>query len=282
MALKDILVHVDGGPTSRARLALAGELARRHGARLAALYGVEPAGFADFLAPTDASYLDLTRRLEEQHRATMLAAAARMEEIFRAETERLGIHGDWRIEEGPVSAVVTRHARCVDLVVLGQIDPDRRPPGGGVAPAEVVLAAGRPVLVVPYAGSFDGVGRRAVIAWNASREAARAVADALPLIADAEAVTVLTIGPPAAGDDDPASATALVGHLLRHGIRAKAENEVADDISVGDLILSRAADLGADLVVMGAYGHSRTRELLLGGATRNLLQHMTVPVLMAH
>jgi nucleotide-binding universal stress UspA family protein len=176
------------------------------------------------------------------------------------------------------------HARYVDLTILGQLDPDRgdaeliRP-----RPEQVTLASGRPILVVPYAGHFATVGRRVLIGWNATREATRAVNDAMPLLIEADVVTVLTIdareGPDGHGEL-PGADISL--HLARHGVKATVERTVSAGISAGDVLLSRAADLGADLLVIGAYGHSRVRELLLGGATRSILQSMTLPVLMSH
>jgi nucleotide-binding universal stress UspA family protein len=137
--------------------------------------------------------------------------------------------------------------------------------------------------VVPYIGGSDIIGRRALVAWNASREAARALNDAIPLLEDAENVTVLSVNPKRGirGEGDlPAADIAL--HLARHGMKAEASYVVAEDIGVGDALLSRAADLGSDLIVMGGYGHSRLREIVLGGATRTVLRHMTVPVLLSH
>jgi len=176
------------------------------------------------------------------------------------------------------------HARYVDLTILGQLNPDRgdanliRP-----RPEHVTLASGRPVLVVPYTGHFETLGRRVLIGWNATREATRAVNDAMPLLMAADVVTVLTIdareGPDAHGEL-PGADISL--HLARHGVKTTIECTVSAGIQAGEVLLSRAADLGADLLVIGAYGHSRVRELLLGGATRSILQSMTLPVLMSH
>jgi nucleotide-binding universal stress UspA family protein len=150
-------------------------------------------------------------------------------------------------------------------------------------PEEIVLSCGRPVLVVPYAGAFADIGRRVLIAWNGSREAARALHDAMFLLGGAEAVTVIEIDPPAPGVAAPAATTAQVAAALsRRGIAAKPESDTSGDIGVEDLLLSRASDLGADLLVMGAYGHSRMREFVLGGVSRSIFRHMTMPVLMAH
>ena len=171
-----------------------------------------------------------------------------------------------------------------DLVVLGQPNPDVRAGGAfGLRPEEIVLGGGRPVLVIPYAGDFAEVGQRVLVAWNGSREAARTLHDAMFLLEGAEAVTVIEADPPAAGAGPPiADAAALAAMLTRRGIKATAETTTAGDIGVENLLLSRAADLSADLLVMGAYGHSRLREFVLGGVSRGIFRHMTVPVLMAH
>ena len=211
-------------------------------------------------------------------------AADEVRERFEHITKLRGVTAEWRlIPEGP-EADPAVHARYIDLTILGQLDPDR-----GEAeiidrrPEQVALASGHPVLVVPYAGRFENVGRRVVVGWSATREAARAVNDAMPLLMAADVVNVLTID----AHEAPRGHGALPGadislHLARHGVKATIEQTVSGDLSVGDTLLSRAADLGADLLVMGAYGHSRLRELLLGGATRTLLRSMTLPVLMSH
>jgi nucleotide-binding universal stress UspA family protein len=119
-----------------------------------------------------------------------------------------------------------------------------------------------------------------LVAWNGSREAARAAHDALPLLQQADQVHVLAINPGADAGDIPTAE--ISQHLARHNVRVEASQLVAKDLDVGDVLLSRAADLGSDLIVMGAYGHTRLRETILGGATKHLLAHMTVPVLMSH
>ena len=139
------------------------------------------------------------------------------------------------------------------------------------------------MLVIPYAGRFEACGRRVLVAWNASRAATRAVNDAMPLLAGAETVTVLCVDP----DEDRRAHGEVPGmdiavHLARHGVKARVETTMSGGIGVGNTLLSRASDIGADLLVMGAYGHARVRELLLGGATRTILESMTLPVLMAH
>jgi nucleotide-binding universal stress UspA family protein len=176
-------------------------------------------------------------------------------------------------------AVLSR-ARFADLAVLAQPGPE----DSGAAtdfdsPAEIVMGAGRPVLMVPYAGTFVDAGKRVIAAWNGTRESARALADALPFLVGASEVTVLSVNP---DRDDAAMESDLKRWLGVHGIKGKTRIAHTKDLEVGDVLLSAAADLSADLIVMGAYGRSRLRELILGGATHSIFRHMTAPVLMSH
>jgi len=281
MSYKDLLVVLDSEAPARRRIDLAAALAERFEAHLVGLY---PLPIPE--APRHFGYYDpaLLDPFFGELRGRARETADKLREVFQHVTSLRGLSAEWRvIAEGP-EADPALHARYVDLTILGQLDPDRgetemiRP-----RPEQVTLASGRPILVVPYAGRFETVGRRVLIGWNATREAARAVNDAMPLLAAAEAVTVLTIDPregPDGHGELPGADISL--HLARHGVKAEIERTVSADLPVGDVLLSRAADLGADLLVMGAYGHSRARELLLGGATRSLLRSMTVPVLMSH
>jgi nucleotide-binding universal stress UspA family protein len=285
MPFKDILVYLDNGRGWETRLRLAGELARRQGAHLTGLYGIEPLPLGAANA-TRNTYVEVetVRLLQQRYRDAALEAAAAAEQAFRETARAAAVGEEWRLLEGDVAQLATLHARYADLMVLGQVDPDN--PGHGSAqrlPESVLVGSGRPALLVPYVGRFETVGDTVLVAWNATREAARAVNDAIPILQGAQQVTVLSVNPARgiAGDGDLPAAD-IAHHLARHGIKAEASYTVAEDVEVGDLILSRAADLGADLIVMGGYGHSRTRELILGGATRSLLEHMTVPVLLSH
>ena len=284
MALKDILVHVDDARGHNARLRLAIELASRNDAHLTGLFVIEPINVASYGAPTgpDVAALATLDALQEEHHAAREAVAHRLGGEFDSATELAGVAAEWRVVEGDPAEAATLNARYVDLAILGQVDPDK--PGISAPPPEaVLLGSGRPILVVPYIGAPERVGRRVLVAWNASREAARAVNDALPLLEDAETVIVQSINPERGigGEGDlPAADIAL--HLARHGVTAEAAYAVAEDIGVGDALLSRVSDLGSDLIVMGGYGHSRLREFVLGGATRTVLRHMTVPVLLSH
>jgi nucleotide-binding universal stress UspA family protein len=281
MSYKDLLVVLDPEPAARGRIDLAAALAERFAAHLVGLYPLLVPQRPRELGYFDPALLDpFFESLREQARA----AADEVREQFEHVARLRGLSAEWRlVPEGP-DGDPALHARYADLTILGQLDPDRGETEGlRPRPEQVTLASGRPILIVPYAGRFENVGQRVVIAWNSAREAARVVHDAMPLLVAAEAVTVLTIDPregPLGHGELPGADISL--HLARHGVKAQVERTVAADLPVGEVLLSRLADLGADLLVMGAYGHSRMRELLLGGATRSLLQSMTVPVLMSH
>ncbi|WP_431270623.1 universal stress protein [Dankookia sp. P2] len=282
MRLKDILVHLDATPRCAARLQLAVTLARQHDAHLTGLHVVEPLVPAMALADGGGGGL-LLGDLIDQMRAQALGAAATIEAGFRETLRREAIRGEWRLVEGGLPEVVALHARYADLAVLGQRDPADPASHAGLVVEQVLFAAGRPVLVVPYAGRFEQVGRRVLVGWNASREAARAVADALPILAAAESVTVLAANPdagPGRQGEEPGADIAL--HLARHGVTATVERVTAPGTPDAEVLLNKASERAADLLVIGAYGHSRLREIVLGGVTRTLLQAMTVPVLMSH
>jgi nucleotide-binding universal stress UspA family protein len=277
MTYKTILVHLDRGPRSADRLELGFELADALDSHLVGLFALSSSSIPSYaLAEAGA----LVRDAESRRRAesTKEAAAA-----FRIAASRHGrVRSEWRASSRDALDAMRVSARYSDLVILGQNDSDNDLSGvSRELVDDLVLSAGRPVLIVPYAGKFRRVGRRVLIAWNAGQEAARAVTDALPLLARAEAVEVTAFEPQTADHGDiPGADISLF--LARHGVKVTAAQQRGEGIDVGSQILSRAADFDADLIVMGAYGHARLRQLVLGGVTRTLLESMTVPVLMSH
>jgi nucleotide-binding universal stress UspA family protein len=175
------------------------------------------------------------------------------------------------------------HGRYADLLVTGHAEEDNSSWFDVAATKHIALESGRPVLVVPRSCSVDRIGRCVLVAWNGSREAVRAVHDALPLLARAEQVQVAVINPAVGyGGHGAVPGADLCLHLARHGVRAEAYVGHADSHDIGAALHAQATAIGADLVVMGAYGHSRFRELVLGGVTRHLLRHLSIPMLMAH
>jgi nucleotide-binding universal stress UspA family protein len=276
MALNDLLVHVDNDAGCAARVDIALALAARHEAHLTGLHVMAWPRLPGYVE------MELPRSFLELQHAHLLERAQRAEKSFHERARRGGVPAEWRVAEGDVVETVKLHARYADLTVVGQGRDVKDAPGElALLPEELALGVGRPVLIVPRYGAFATVGERVLVAWNGTREATRAVNDAIPLLKAAAKVTVLAVDPAdEAAPRVPSADIAL--HLARHGITAEAASTRSVDIGVGDVLLSRAADLGVDLIVMGAYGHSRIREMALGGATRHILQHMTVPVLMSH
>jgi len=278
MSYKTIVVHEDASARCAVRRALAFNLAQAHGANVVGLYVLESVRLPSYaVAEAGPKFMEIARGLREQRRAAC-------EKQFRDAAARAGAKAEWR-ESGldPLGALVLS-GRYADLVVIGQPTPaaerdDDLPPGFA---GQVVLGLGRPVLLVPYVGTFRETGRRVLVAWNASREAARAVADALPLLKNADVVEVTAFDPERTGDHGEVPGADIALFLARHGVKATASRMSGSGIEAGQQILSRAADISADLIVMGGYGHSRARELVLGGATRTLLESMTAPALMSH
>jgi nucleotide-binding universal stress UspA family protein len=271
---KDVLVVVDTEASVARRLALVAALAKRSEIRLTGMY------VTGLPVTTAFSDLDGWAQLVDAYMTAQRADAAKAERAFRAEVARLKLTAEWHCRETDMTEAVIGLTRLHDLVIIGQSNPGA--PMNALRPGEVVLAAGRPALVVPYAGTFSEIGRHILVAWNGTREAARALHDAMFLIDGAEAVTVLEIDPPGEEEDPDLRAAHVVEALKRRGVAAKAETTVSDGTPIADVILSLAADITADLVVMGAWGHSRLREYVLGGASRGILHEMTVPVLMSH
>lgn len=253
MSMKTILVHVDLSPGCPQRLRLAADLAQRLKANL----------IGTGLSDDD---------LEEADAGAAGAAEGR----FRTLLRDTRLPGEWRPTDGLEETSICRQARTADLVIVGQRDPNLT---AGLGPEEVIVACGRPVLVVPYTTMPTQVGETALIAWNGSREATRAVHDAQPLLSLSKAVTVLSVNP------DPAEdwgGRGLAHDLNRRGFSAQAETVEAGKATVSETILSRAAELRAGLIVMGAFRRSPLGELFFGGLTNAMLRDMTVPVLMVH
>jgi nucleotide-binding universal stress UspA family protein len=285
MAYKDILVHLDGSARGAMRLRLARELAAKSQAHLTGLYAMNVPVPTLYMADTTSAFdFHLVDDVMNQMRRQGFQAARGVEQGFLDEVSRNGVEGEWRLVEDDAAEAVVRHARYADLTFVGQADPDHTVPRGTPRIAEAtILASGRPVIVVPYAGDFEHIGRKILVGWKNGREAARAVSDAMPLLEGADSVIVLSINPAhgVSGEGD-LPAVDITHHLARHGVSATATHTVSRDVPEGDVLLNYASDIGADMIVCGAYGHSRSREFVFGGVTRTLLAEMTVPVLFSH
>ena len=274
--IKDILVNlsVDGKRDAATDYAIS--VAAALNAHLAGVaFAYEPVVPGTIFESTSASIV-------ASFRAESKKAAKAAAERFDESTSRSGISAESRVigaNIGGTAEIFGRLARRYDLSIVRQTD------SSGGAEALILEAAlfesGRPLLVVPYIQTQGLKLDRALLCWDGSRHAARAFADALPLLARAKNIDVITI---ATKEDNKGeiSGTDMAHHLARHGLQVELKRIVAPDSDVANTILSLAADTSADLIVMGGYGHSRLREFVLGGATRGILASMTVPTLMSH
>lgn len=276
MAIKDLVVHIDTTPACEQRIAYALRVAKQHGAHVTALYARCNAVVVPFGGI-------VAERVDDGE--AIAAAKARFDALFADS----GVETEWAAADcsSGLERVIDEamfFARHADLTIVGQYDASAGETGVPADFAErLVLESGRPVLIIPYAGSYERVGERVLVAWNGSREAIRAVNDALPILRQAKQVTVLSLNPRSGKHEHGAVPSADIGrHLARHGVEVRPQYLNYRDIDAGDMLLSYLADEGSDLLVMGGYGQSRFRELILGGATRQILQQMTVPVFMSH
>lgn len=266
MGLKNILVHLDTQPHTEKRLDCALALARHHGARIIGLSVI-------------------THSLFEPAEQDAVSLETDLQKLFERKVAQAGLDAEWqhvdvKVLQSNVAEVVNHHACFADLVVIGQ--PDSRSKnryGSSDLPARVILGSGRPVLIVPYAGTFTSIGERTLVAWKTSRESSRALNDALPILQQVGNVHILEVNPSFQAREDLEK---LCTHLAGHGVSARTETSVVTELGIGDVLLNRIADGGNDLLVMGAYAYTHFGTYVLGDIARHILRHMTVPVIMSH
>ena len=279
MAYKTVMVHLDTSIGAHTRLSFALKLARKLDAHLDGMFAMfdpHPVGFYAMTGAVD---------FYDDHRKFLDRKRAEAERLFRAELTCARVPGGWSAADGYPIAAVMQRSRTTDLVILGQ--PRPKDPESYVADnflETVLLGAGSPVLLIPETGPFETVGERVLIAWNGSREAARAIRDAIPLLARAARVTITAVSTAFKPGPSEASCADVAAMLQRHVMRpvdiARFDRPLA--VSTGDALLTFAADGDYDMLVAGAYGHARFHEFVLGGVTRAILSSTTLPVLMSH
>jgi nucleotide-binding universal stress UspA family protein len=289
MGLRDILVVLDAGPVSEKRLQLATRIARQQEASLSAVFlrsdraaPSRVASRAPQLALTPGSSSELVAAIWEE--AAPRDEGEVLERRFRDCVRCIEHGGEWYRLDRPDPAALVSLAKAADLVVMGQVNPHVGALPSWYRPEEIVVNCGRPVLMVPYIGTYDEVGQRVLVAWDGSREAVRALNDALPIIASARIVTLMVVQPDFRSfQSQRVTMQNMRRHMARHDIVAIIDETIrGDSTTIHDVLLSRSVDLSADMIVAGAYGRSPIREALIGGVSRGLLRHMTVPVLMSH
>jgi nucleotide-binding universal stress UspA family protein len=270
MPLKNIMVHLDQGARTAARLELAVALARRHQARLLGVFGrrAQPQQVGVVANWPSADYVETAA-------ASKAAFAQASAGLAKAEWEDLNRGGD-----AALLGLITERARYADLVVVGQHDDSQPALVPPELPEDVAVNCGRPVLVVPYLGTYAAEFKRPLIAWNDSREAAHALNDALPLMQGCDEAIVLSLSTRV--ERAETSCQAVAAHLACHGIAASTDVLVVEDIGIMDMLLNRVSDHGADLLVMGAHGQIGFPFVSRGAGTRHIMRSMTVPVLMSN
>lgn len=273
--IRTIAVHLPTAELSPRLLDIATQLAKTHDALLIGVH----------VLPAVVIYADATVSMSTEYIVAQQEAfredARAIEQAFRSRVEAAGIASEWSDTETgdePTMRAASTICNTTDLVIATQYH-DSIPAAAGYSPDELVLGTGRPVLIIPVAGDPAPLGSRVLVAWNGSREAARAAFDCLPLLRPGAAMRLISVDS-ARGD---ASIRAMARALSSHGVEpVPLSVSRGEGRSVPEEILKDAGDFGADLLVVGCYGHSRLRETVFGGATTRILRDMTLPVLMAH
>lgn len=274
MSIKTILVHVTADAAGTRNLDAACLLAQTFDAHVEGVHVIDVNLIPSLASP----YARIPQEVIDMRRKADENAAKKAKSSFQARMEKEGLSSEWRLARGEPRHEIARQARYADLVILAQADPEDTVASAISLPADVILLSGLPVLMTP-AKEIKTLGKRVLLAWNGSAQSARAAHDALPILKKSKDVMVLSVGK---GDAGRLSADNICAHLARHGVRVTAD--YAEDVSrpEEDVLLSAVKAHGADLVVAGAWGHSRLREMILGGVTKSLLQRAPVPVLFSH
>ncbi|MGI9356906.1 MAG: universal stress protein [Rhizobiaceae bacterium] len=279
MSYKTILLCLTS-PNQADRLTTLGcMLARRFGAHLVGLHTLQNIEVYPGVA------IDLPRQATLAFNEEQACRAEKTKQIFQKHTEREDCVSEWRLDRSHsvrAEELVVQHALCADLVILPQGDIDQGESDAANFIREVIKNCGRPVLVIPSLGAFNTIGTHSLVGWSATREASRAVSDAIPFLSGNQA-TLLWVS---SGKDNAAymetTADQIAICLDRHGVDSTVAHWQNAQISIGDVLLNEAFERGADLIVTGALGHSQFYDFVIGAVTSHLIEHMTMPVLFSH
>ena len=274
---KDIVVNLSVRKGSKAVGDYAVSVAETLGAHLT---GVAIA-FVPSIPGASLGYLPI-ETIEAQQRENEMAAEDAVDH-FTAASAKAGVAAERRVLRTGFPAAAeqfSRIARRFDLAIVGQVEPDVNSVEAAIAES-TLFDSGRPIVIVPYIQKAPLTLERVMVCWDGSRAAARAIADAMPLLERAGSVQVVIVTSER-GKYDQIEGADMGLHLARHGVKVEVTRIARGKIDVADALLSHAADCSADFMVMGGYGHSRLREFVLGGVTRSMLHSMVVPTLMSH
>jgi nucleotide-binding universal stress UspA family protein len=275
--IKDIIVNLSDGSSRDVAGEYAVSIAEAFSAHVAGIaFAYDPVLPASVMGGISADVFDAQRKENEKIAHTAI-------QDFEARSKRAGVSVESHLLSATIAGAATTFAslaRRFDLSVVSQVTPDT------IAPDELLMEAalfesGRPVVIVPYIQRTPINLDRVICCWDGSRTAARAIADAMPFLQKSKAIDLVIVGKGKMSEKELSGAD-MGAHLARHGLKVEVKRIPAPDVDVANVVLSYAADSGAEFIVMGGYGHSRLREYILGGATRGILGSMTVPVLMSH
>ena len=277
MTYKTLLVCLTTSDNAERLTKVAVNLARQFEAHLVGLHTLQSISVYPGITvpiPTD---------ITDSFKKEQLLEAEKIKKIFLAATKTEDFVSEWRCFEARSSSAGDRlaeHARCADLIIMAQPDKEHDRPDQTTIQRQVIETSGRPVLIIPTFGTFDTIGTNTLIGWSPTKEATRSVHDAIPLMKNGKTANVFLVSKEDAMDSYVAhTAREIATTLDRHGIKVNVNHCADTGLTVGDLILNEVSDSGADLIVTGAYGHSRMYDFMIGATTSHLMKHMTVPVL---
>ena len=275
MTITDILLTVDHTPQCAKRTTVASDFASQIGAHLTALYVIPKIDIPNYAG------VNIPPEVLATQEKYQMDIAQQAKTDFAAATKGKDCSTEWRCVSGIVDQQIIEHARYSDLVVISQAQEFGLLSGDAAVDYSVILESGRPVLIIPRDGEVSSLGRRILIGWNGSKEVVRAVNDGLPLLKNADTVTIGNVGDGSPDDDEEGEAR-IYRYLKKQGVNVQFEQLAAAGAKTGAALLAKAADVDADMMLMGAYGHSRLREVVFGGVTQTILEQTTIPVLMSH
>lgn len=276
MTYKSLQVHVDNTASCEKRLHVAVEMAIKLNAHLTGVYTRHWTHLPNYMMPVNSQRL---KNIEANYKKEMDDMENAAKAMFTEVTLQHEVSAIWHCVTGDAYSALTNEAHYSDLLILGQPEPEDEINTTPDLPDHLVLTSGRPCLIVPYIGARKNLGKHPLVAWNGTRESTRALHDSLPLLMQAESVTIMLSEE---DDKDDLPDTRIAKHLARHGVKVMTKKIRSEEQHISSAFLSYIADNDHDLLIMGAYGHSRLREIVLGGMTREIMQTMTVPVLMSH
>ncbi len=270
--MKDILVYLNGNPSSRLWASM--KLAKIFASHITGLHIKQPLSYEYFDADMNP---DLIKEFEEREGE----AAGKSRTLFGSFFGEDSVTANYIETTGDASHQLIKHACTCDIAVVGKPETGHQYEQRVALPANATLGGGRPVLIVPKELNQNALGENVLVAWNGTRESTRALHDAMPILTRAKSVNIVSFNTQKSTQEDSCCA-ALEAHLTRYDVTFDLLNSSLDDSEIGDRLLELAGRFDSDMVVMGAYGHSRIREYILGGASRTMIRDVSVPLFVSH